>query len=57
MKNNHIIIESNLTQVILLYEKKLVIEMLLNDDIQLFFCSNDLKLSRGNNCTYVHYWN
>jgi hypothetical protein len=23
----------------------MVIEMLLNDDIQLFFCSNDFKLS------------
>jgi hypothetical protein len=34
----------------------MVIEMLLNDDIQLFFCSNDLKLAKGNNCNYVHYW-
>ncbi len=23
--------------------------MLLNNDIQLFFCSNDLKISKGNN--------
>jgi hypothetical protein len=28
--------------------------MLLNDDIQLFFCSNDFKLSKGNICNYVH---
>jgi hypothetical protein len=27
----------------------MVIEMLLNNDIQLFFCSNDLKISKGNN--------
>jgi hypothetical protein len=32
------------------------IEMLLNNDIQLFFCSNDFKLSKGNKCNYVHYW-
>jgi hypothetical protein len=24
--------------------------------IQLFFCSNDFKLSKGNKCNYVHYW-
>jgi hypothetical protein len=35
----------------------MVIEMLLNDDIQLFFCSNDFKFSKGNKCNYVHYWN
>jgi hypothetical protein len=29
--------------------------MLLNDDIQLFFCSNDLKFLKGNKCNYVHY--
>jgi hypothetical protein len=34
----------------------MVIEMLLNNDIQLFFCSNDFKLSKGNKCNYVHYW-
>jgi hypothetical protein len=34
----------------------MVIEMLLNDDIQLFFCSNDFKLSKGNKCNYLHYW-
>jgi hypothetical protein len=34
----------------------MVIEMLLNDDIQVFFCSNDFKLSKGNKCDYVHYW-
>jgi hypothetical protein len=34
----------------------MVIEMLLNDDIQLFFGSNDFKLSKGNKCNYVHYW-
>ncbi len=28
----------------------MVIEMLLNNDIQLFFCSNDYKLSKGNKC-------
>jgi hypothetical protein len=33
----------------------MVIKMLLNNDIQLFFCSNDLKLSKGNKCNYVHY--
>jgi hypothetical protein len=27
----------------------MVIEMLLNNDSQLFFCSNDFKLSKGNN--------
>jgi hypothetical protein len=64
MKNSHIRIESNLTKVILLYFKNpfiknkfniMIIEILLNDDIQLFFCSNDFKLSKGNNCNYVHY--
>jgi len=25
--------------------------MLLNNDIQLSFCSNDFKLSKGNKCT------
>jgi len=30
------------------------IEMLLNNDIQLFF-SNDFKLLKGNKCNYVHY--
>jgi hypothetical protein len=34
----------------------MVIEMLLNDDIQLFFYSNDFKLSKGNKYNYVHYW-
>jgi hypothetical protein len=29
--------------------------MLLNNDIQFFFCSNDFKLSKGNKCNYVHY--
>jgi len=33
----------------------MVIEMLLNNDIQLFFCSNDFELSKGNKCNYVHY--
>jgi hypothetical protein len=28
--------------------KRMVIEMLLN---------NDFKLSKGNKCNYVHYWN
>ncbi len=32
----------------------MVIEMLLNDDIQLFFCSNDYKLSKGNKFNYMH---
>ncbi len=32
----------------------MVIEMLLNDDIQIFFCSNDFKLSKGNKFNYVH---
>jgi hypothetical protein len=35
----------------------MVIEMLLNNDIQFFFCSNDFKLSKGNKCNYVHHWN
>jgi hypothetical protein len=34
----------------------MVIEMLVNDAIQIFFCSNDFKLSKGNKCDYVHYW-
>jgi len=29
--------------------------MLLNNDIQIFFCSNDFKLSKGNKSNYVHY--
>jgi len=33
----------------------MVIEMLLNNDIQFFFCSNDFKLSKGNKYNYVHY--
>ncbi len=50
MKNNHIIIESNLAYVLLFYQKKyypfikllfffkiMVIEMLLNNDIAFFF--------------------
>jgi hypothetical protein len=31
--------------------------MLLNDDIQLFFCSNDFKISKENKYNDVHYWN
>jgi hypothetical protein len=31
------------------------IEMLLNNDIQLFFYSNDFKLSKRNKFNYVHY--
>ncbi len=34
----------------------MVIQMLLNNDIQLFFCSNDFKLSKGNQFNYVHYY-
>jgi hypothetical protein len=34
----------------------MVIEMLLNNDVQLFFRSNDFTLSKGNKCDYVHYW-
>jgi len=34
----------------------MVIEMLLNNDLQLFFCSNNFKLSKGNKCNYVYYW-
>jgi hypothetical protein len=34
----------------------MVIEMLLNNDIQHFFCSTDFKLSKGNKFNYVHYW-
>jgi hypothetical protein len=33
----------------------MVIEMLLNNDIQFFFGSNDFKLSKENKCNYVHY--
>ncbi len=33
----------------------MVIGMLLNDDIQLFFCSNDFKFSKGSKRNYVHY--
>jgi len=33
----------------------MVIEMLLNNDIQHFFCSTDFKLSKGNKFNYVHY--
>jgi len=29
--------------------------MLLNNDSQVFFWSNDFKLSKGNKCNYVHY--
>jgi hypothetical protein len=39
----------------MIFSKKMVIEMLLNNDIQIFFCSNDFKLSKGNKCNYVHY--
>ncbi len=31
----------------------MVIEMLLSNDIQLFFCSNDFKLSKENKRDYV----
>jgi hypothetical protein len=34
----------------------MVIEMLLNNEIQRFFCSNDFKLSKKIN-NYVHYLN
>jgi len=34
----------------------MVIEMLLNNDIQFFYYSNDFKLSKGNKCNYVHFW-
>jgi hypothetical protein len=33
----------------------MVIEMLMNNDIQFFFCSNDFKLSKGNKFNCVHY--
>jgi hypothetical protein len=29
--------------------------MLLNIDIQIFFCSNDFTFSKGNKPNYVHY--
>jgi hypothetical protein len=35
----------------------MVIEMLLNDDIQFIFYSNDFKLSTWNKFNYVRYWN
>jgi hypothetical protein len=34
----------------------MVIEILLNNDIQIFFGSNDFKISKGNKCNCVHYW-
>jgi hypothetical protein len=65
MKNTHIIIESSFTYVVLLYQqkksfikkkfKRMVIEMLFNGDIQLFFVQMILKFSKGNKCNYVHY--
>jgi len=39
----------------LFFFKRMVIEMLLNNDIELFYCSNDFKLSKGNKCNYVYY--
>ncbi len=33
----------------------MVIEMLLNNDIKLFFYSNDFKLSKVNKYNYVYY--
>ncbi len=33
----------------------MIIKMLLNNDIQLFFYSNHFKLSKGNKCSYVNY--
>jgi len=39
----------------LFFSKRLFIEMLFTNDIQLFFCSNDSKLSKGDKCNYVHY--
>jgi len=33
------------------------IEMLLNNDIQLSFCSNDFKLSKGKKINYLLYSN
>jgi hypothetical protein len=66
MKNSHIRIKSSLGSIIILtkndqfikvfFSKRMVIEILLNNDTQLFFCSNDFKLSKGNKCNYVHYW-
>ncbi len=66
MKNSLIIIESNLTYEILLYEQKsypfiklfffkiMVIEILWNNDIQLLFCSNILKFKKEINIiTYI----
>jgi hypothetical protein len=34
----------------------MAIEMLLNNDIQKKFYSNDFTFSKGNKCNYVHYW-
>jgi len=48
-------LEKNLSIYYFFFPKKMVIEMLLNNDIQLFFCSNDFKLSKGNKCNYIHY--
>jgi hypothetical protein len=33
----------------------MVIEMLLNSDIQIYFSSNDFTISKGNKCNCVHY--
>jgi len=45
----------NLIHLLNLKKIKMVIEILVNNDIQFFFCSNDFKLSKGNKCNYVHY--
>jgi hypothetical protein len=65
MKNTYIIIESSFTYVVLLYQqknsfikkkfKRMVIEMLFNGDIQLFYLQMNLKFTKGNKCNYVHY--
>jgi hypothetical protein len=34
----------------------MVTEMLLNNDIQLSFCSSDVKLLKENKCNYGHCW-
>jgi hypothetical protein len=33
----------------------MIIEMILNNDIQKKYFSNDFTLSRGNKCNYVYY--
>jgi hypothetical protein len=65
MKNIHIIIENNLAYVVLYQQKnysffkknskRMVIEMLLNNDIQIFFGSNDLNFQKKEVIMYINF--